>query len=108
MKPVVFADEAEMELEEAVSYVEKQWTGRGDRLRSAVEKAVARIQRFPGIGAVWMRTEYRKFNVQKFQYTVFYREFDDVIWIAAVAHQKRRPGYWLGRSRNGGNAAPTS
>jgi hypothetical protein len=28
---------------------------------------------------------------------VYYVELDDAIWIAAVAHQKRRPGYWTRR-----------
>ena len=97
MKPVIFADEAEVEFAEAVKYANEKWTGRGDRLREAVERAVARIVRFPGIGAVYGRTPYRKFIVQKTWYTVYYRELDDMIWIAAVAHQKRRPGYWMGR-----------
>jgi hypothetical protein len=31
-------------------------------------------------------------------YTIYYVELDQTIWIAAVAHQKRRPGYWSDRS----------
>jgi plasmid stabilization system protein ParE len=99
MKPVVFANEAEAELAEAIDRANEDRPGRGDRLRAAVEQSVARVQQFPGIGAVFGRTTYRKFLVRKFPYAVCYREFDDVIWIAAVAHAKRRPGYWLGRSR---------
>lgn len=99
MKPVIFADEAEAELVEAVDYANSHRTGRGDRLREAVEQAVRLIQRFPGIGGAYGRTAYRKFIVQKTWYNLYYREFEDLIWIAAVAHQKRRPGYWLGRTR---------
>jgi hypothetical protein len=33
----------------------------------------------------------------KFPYSVIYKEKDEVILIVAVAHAKRRPGYWRGR-----------
>jgi toxin ParE1/3/4 len=99
VKPVIFADEAEAELAEAIDYANARRTGGGDRLREAVEQAVRLIQRFPGIGGAYGRTPYRKFIVQRTWYTLYYQEFGDAIWIAAVAHQKRRPGYWLGRSR---------
>jgi plasmid stabilization system protein ParE len=32
-----------------------------------------------------------------FPYSVIFQEKDDVILVAAVAHAKRRPGYWRGR-----------
>jgi hypothetical protein len=32
--------------------------------------------------------------LKRFPYTVYYLELDHSIWIAAVAHQQRRPGYW--------------
>ena len=34
----------------------------------------------------------------KYPYTLFYRAAPDEILIVAVAHQKRKPGYWRRRS----------
>jgi toxin ParE1/3/4 len=39
----------------------------------------------------------RKRHLARFPYTIHYAEIDDMIWIAAVAHQKRWPGYWSKR-----------
>jgi hypothetical protein len=39
----------------------------------------------------------RKRRLYHFPYTVYYVEFDESIWIVAIAHQKRRPGYWTDR-----------
>ncbi|MCY2963660.1 MAG: type II toxin-antitoxin system RelE/ParE family toxin [Planctomycetota bacterium] len=35
--------------------------------------------------------------LQQFPYTVFYRVHDDEIFVVAIAHSKRRPGYWSRR-----------
>lgn len=40
---------------------------------------------------------YRKHLVRRFPYTIFFRERDGAIEVVAFAHQKRQPGYWLGR-----------
>jgi len=40
---------------------------------------------------------FRHVVLRRFQYILFCQELPDVIWIAAVAHGKRRPGYWRSR-----------
>lgn len=35
--------------------------------------------------------------LHRFQYAVIYESLADSIWIAAVAHHSRRPGYWKNR-----------
>jgi hypothetical protein len=35
--------------------------------------------------------------VHRFPYAVLYRPDPDEIVVVAVMHQRRRPGYWLGR-----------
>ena len=39
----------------------------------------------------------RRFILQRFPFSIFYRDLDTEIVIVAVAHQKRRPGYWSSR-----------
>jgi len=40
----------------------------------------------------------RKFILQRFPFNIFYRIGESEIVIVAVAHQKRRPGYWSSRA----------
>ena len=39
----------------------------------------------------------RRRVLARFPYSVIFLEMDDVILVVAVAHAKRRAGYWLGR-----------
>ena len=39
----------------------------------------------------------RKFLFRRFPYSVIYRITDAAIQVVAVAHQRRRPGYWKTR-----------
>ncbi len=42
-------------------------------------------------------TPYRRLKVQGFPFGVLYRLRDDTVEVVAVAHERRRPGYWAGR-----------
>ena len=48
---------------------------------------------------MWPRFEgnTRRYVLRKFPYSIIFREVDDLIEVVAVAHQKRRSGYWLNR-----------
>jgi hypothetical protein len=35
--------------------------------------------------------------LHRFPYALIYEDFPDRVWIAAVAHYSRRPGYWSHR-----------
>ncbi len=48
--------------------------------------------------ARYKNTDYRKCVIQRFPYVMYYMDLDAVIWIAAIAHAKRRPGYWMSRT----------
>ena len=39
----------------------------------------------------------RRILLDRFPFTVYYRAKGDTMTIVAVAHQKRRPGYWSSR-----------
>ena len=39
----------------------------------------------------------RRFVMRRYPYLVAYRVFGDRIAVVAVAHQRRKPGYWKGR-----------
>ena len=98
MKPLLFHSEATAELEAAIASYETQRPGLGQSLLAAVERAAGYIQAHPRIGSPYGESDYRHYVLRRFPYILFYLELPDVIWIAAVAHAKRRPGYWKHRS----------
>lgn len=98
MKAIDFHPEARAELDAAMAWYEQQRSGLGSDLLAEVEAAVARIQQNPQAFPQHNLQDVRKCLVKRFPYTIYYREFDANIWIAAVAHQKRKPGYWSART----------
>jgi toxin ParE1/3/4 len=97
VKPVLFHAAAEAELHDAIAFYESRRAGLGLSFQSEVEHVVDLIQQHPDRWAGYKNTVYRKLSLDRFPFSVFYLELEDVIWIAALAHQKRKPGYWLHR-----------
>ena len=97
MKPVVFHPDAAAELDAAMSYYESRRAGLGLSLQAEVEHVVELIRQHPERWVLYKDTAYRRCSVKRFPYVVYYLDLDQCIWIAAVAHQKRKPGYWSPR-----------
>jgi toxin ParE1/3/4 len=98
VKAVVFHPDAEAEFHAAVAWYEEQREGLGADLLAEVEKAIERIQENPHLFPRQNDLGIRKCLVRRFPYTIFYLEIDEAIWVAAVAHQRRRPSYWVRRA----------
>ena len=97
MKPVTFDSESEDEFRAAAAYYEAQRTGLGDDFAAEVEQASQRISLTPQAFPLHGSSGVRKCLLRRFPYTIYFLELPDRIWIAAVAHQRRRPGYWSHR-----------
>ena len=97
MKPVVLHDQAAEELEEAVAWYEQCRSGLGGEFRSAVEGAIRRIRENPQAGSRLGATRFRCLLVRRFPYVVFYSDDTHATRVMAVAHGRRRPGYWRNR-----------
>ncbi len=69
------------------------------RFVGAIDLAVQQIEAAPSRWPIY-RGAYRWIRPRRFPYTLFNRILDaDNVVIAAVAHDSRRPGYWLKRMR---------
>ena len=88
--------EAEVELREAVAYYEEKSPGLGLDLEAEIERSIRMIRDFPGW---WPLREdgTRRYLTHRFPYLVIYAYLKERIWIIAIAHCKRRPGYWKNR-----------
>jgi len=97
MKPIVFDEEAQEELDAAMAHYEAVRKGLGKELLGIVRKACELVQLQPQLCQRHEETEFRRYPLRRFPYTLFYLETDNDIWVAAFAHQKREPGYWKDR-----------
>jgi len=98
VKSIHIDAKAEAELEEAVAYYTAKRPELGEELRAEAERAVDMIQQSPLWCPRYKATTFRMCILRKFPYSLIYKERDDSIWIAAVAHHKRKPGYWKRRA----------
>lgn len=94
-----FHDEARLEFLDGVAYYESIQVGLGERFRRAVEAAVELATSMPLAGAPHKHGTRRVFP-KKFPFAIVYLPVETEIVIFAVAHFKRKPGYWKSRRRD--------
>ena len=99
MTSVIFDPDARTEFLSAVQYYENCQSGLGRRFRLVVESAVQDITESSFRYRV-LHAPFRRYLLQKFPYAIIYSIEPDHIHIIAVAHTKRKPGYWLIRYKN--------
>ncbi|WP_367155173.1 type II toxin-antitoxin system RelE/ParE family toxin [Methylomonas sp. HYX-M1] len=93
---VVFTELARLELLDAIDYYELEFSGLGKRFQQEVKSAIKRIIQYPD---AWPseRNGIRKYVMHKFPYKLIYSLEQDHILIIVVAHQHRKPDYWVDR-----------
>jgi toxin ParE1/3/4 len=96
VKPVRYLSVAEIELAEAAQYYNEKQSGLGNTFLDAIRETEQRIQLHPELWS-FRGKPVRGCRVSPFPHLLLYRELPDRIQIVAVAHPKRRPGYWKDR-----------
>jgi toxin ParE1/3/4 len=75
-------------------------TGLGSNFLHMVDRAIERIERTPQSGSPVPGIKdaaIRRVSVRRFPYYVVYIVLPDRVQVLAVAHQRRRPQYWMER-----------
>ena len=101
MKPVIIHGDARSELDEAMSYYEGCADGLGLDPQTRIEEMIAKIRENPEAWPPHGRGGFRKCFAEQFPFTVFYLELPDHIWVVAIAHGSRCPGYRTKRRSEG-------
>lgn len=91
-----FHPQAQDEFEESVAYYDAAREGLGLQFRDAVRQSLDRVTAAPEIGEA--RGVTRRLPVNGFPYHVVYRATLAEIVVIALAHHRRRPGYWRRRA----------
>jgi plasmid stabilization system protein ParE len=93
---VRFHPAARVELREARLWYEERSPLSAVAFAQEVDAAVSRIAEAPMRYPVAEHGT-RRIVLDRFPYNVFYRVGTEEILVVAIAHQRRRPGYWRGR-----------
>ena len=93
-----FHPEAENEFNEAIDYYEDIEPALGYDFAIEVHSTIIRSVNFPKAWTV-LEGDVRRSLVRRFPYGILYSEEEDGIFIVAVMHLHRKPGYWKHRSK---------
>ena len=96
MTGAAFDPDARAEFLAAVEYYEECQVGLGRRFRETVEVEVDAIAAMP-FRFRMLHAPFRRCLVPKFPYAIIFSIEPKFILIIALAHAKRKPGYWCDR-----------
>ena len=96
MPRIIFHPDVSLEIEASYKWYQGQAEGLGDDFLYELESAYQTISELPD---TWPRFSkaYRRFLLGKFPFSVIYRANKSSIYVVAVMHNSRRPGYWKSR-----------
>ncbi len=99
-RSVIVRKAAEIEIADAATWYEERRPRLGRQFLESIELALAEIAERPAAWPLWQpKSGYRKYVIPRFPFVIFYKSEETGIVVVAVAHAKRRPGYWLPRER---------
>ncbi|MEW6103019.1 MAG: type II toxin-antitoxin system RelE/ParE family toxin [bacterium] len=93
---VIFNEFARYKFEDAIEFYELEYPKLGKRFKEEVKRSIQRIVKYPKAWSI-ERGEIRRYLIHKFPYKILYSIEKDHIYIIAIAHQHRKPNYWIGR-----------
>ncbi len=93
---VDFHPEAVAEARAAYAWYERRDPRAAAAFLGELDHAVARVLESPRAWPAFLGRS-RRCLFDRFPFFLVYRKFDDRIEVLAVAHAKRRPGYWRDR-----------
>ena len=93
---ITFHPDIEYEVRASYEWYQKQAEGLGDDLLTELEMAYQAIIEFPD---TWPKFQKgcRRFLLRKFPFSVIYQIDNKTVYILAVMHNSRKPGYWTER-----------
>lgn len=93
---VEFLEPAILEYQDAIEFYNLQSEGLGDKFKNEIDNTISIIRNYPE-GFTEYTNHTRKAVVNIFPYNLIYSLHQDRIIIVAVAHQHRKPNYWVNR-----------
>ena len=97
MPAIAFHTDAAEEMQATAAYYAGRAPSLGEAFLDEIEQGLRRLQEFPRLWPVY-EGENRRCLLQRFPDGLIYRIDPEEIFILAVAHLHRHPGYWKNRA----------
>ena len=97
-RPVEFHPDAVAEARAAFEWYQERNESAAGLFLTELDLAIERITETPERWPLYLRGT-RRFLLRRFPFAVVYRQVAETIQIVAVAHGRRKPGYWKERGR---------
>ena len=93
---VRFNPEAVLEINAAVDYYEDNEAGLGIEFVMEIQKGIEMISNYPDS---WQQLSVstRRYLIKRFPFGIIYLSYKDTLYIIAIMHLNRKPGYWKKR-----------
>jgi toxin ParE1/3/4 len=96
LKPVLVQSAARQELRDSSAWYRERNPEVADRFVHEVQRTLELIEAFParGLRIPFVIGKARRLTVAGFPYYIVFEELTDRVEVLAIAHHRRRPGYW--------------
>lgn len=94
---ILFHPDIVLEIKSSYDWYQNQAEGLGDDFLNELELAYQAIEEFPDTWPKFKKV-FRRYLLSKFPFSVIYRRNKQSIFIVAVMHNSRKPGYWVKRT----------
>jgi len=97
MLNIIFHPDIENEVKASYEWYQNQAAGLGEDFLTELETAHQAILELPN---TWPKFQkgFRRFLLSKFPFSVIYRFNQKTVYVVAVMHNSRKPGYWSERT----------
>jgi plasmid stabilization system protein ParE len=95
-KPVLFHPEADQEYLSSLAWYQERSLTAALNFESEFQRAIGQIAEAPERWPVYF-SGCRRYVLHQFPFFIVYRVFPSEVFVLAVVHGHRRPGYWQGR-----------
>jgi len=92
-----FHPEVAGEIGASYRWYQEQAEGLGDDFLNELESAYQVVVEFPETWPLFHK-KFRRYLLPRFPFSVIYRVKGDDIFVVAVMHNSRKPGYWSARA----------
>lgn len=94
---VILHPEARIEYLESIQFYESREPGLGLRFKDEVDVHMNLVSSDP-LRFRERKSGYRRANLSVFPHYIAYLVRDDLIWVVAIAHGRRKPEFWINRT----------
>lgn len=96
MLEIEFHPDVAKEIKSSYQWYQNKAEGLGEDFLSELETGYQAIRELPN---TWPKFErgFRRFLLSKFPFSIIYQSNEEVVFIVAIMHNSREPGYWIKR-----------